>query len=89
MSCLCTLKRGVGVTDEQGQLGYGIQKARAALAQLVHKMESEHVGGHAEVFVAHQQMLEDPAITERAHKLIEAGKSAMWAWHKSFLAEVG
>ena len=81
-------EEGVGVTDEQGQLGYGIQKARAALAQLVHKMESEHVGGHAEVFVAHQQMLEDPAITERAHKLIEAGKSAMWAWHKSFLAEV-
>ena len=80
-------EEGVGVSDELGQLGYGIQKAREALAQLVRKMETEHVGGHAEVFVAHQQMLEDPAIGERAHKLIEMGKSAMWAWHKSFIAE--
>ncbi|MGB0360885.1 MAG: phosphoenolpyruvate--protein phosphotransferase, partial [Endozoicomonas sp.] len=47
----------------------------------------EHIGGHAEVFAAHQQLLDDPAISERAHKLIETGKSAMWAWHKSFLAE--
>lgn len=80
-------EEGVGVSDELGQLGYGIQKARESLQQLVTKMEADHVGGHAEVFVAHQQLLEDPAISERARELIEAGKSAMWAWHRSFLAE--
>ncbi|WP_067515639.1 phosphoenolpyruvate--protein phosphotransferase [Endozoicomonas ascidiicola] len=80
-------EEGVGIADELGQLDYGIQQAREALQKLVTKMEAEHVGGHAEVFVAHQQLLDDPAISERAHKLIETGKSAMWAWHKSFLAE--
>ncbi|MGO0305490.1 phosphoenolpyruvate--protein phosphotransferase [Endozoicomonas acroporae] len=80
-------EEGVGVSDELGQLGYGIQKARESLQQLVTKMEADHVGGHAEVFVAHQQLLEDPAISDRARELIEAGKSAMWAWHRSFLAE--
>lgn len=80
-------EEGVGVGDELGQLDYGIQKAGESLQQLVAKMEAENVGGHAEVFIAHQQLLEDPAISERAHKLIESGKSAMWAWHKSFLAE--
>ncbi|MBO9480714.1 phosphoenolpyruvate--protein phosphotransferase [Salinisphaera sp. G21_0] len=80
-------EEGVGVSDELGQLGYGIQKARESLQQLVAKMEADHVGGHAEVFVAHQQLLEDPAISDRARELIEAGKSAMWSWHRSFLAE--
>ena len=80
-------EEGVSVVDEIGQLGFGIKKAREALQKLVEKMETEHVGGHAEVFVAHQQLLEDPAISDRAHKFIETGKSAMWAWHKSFLAE--
>ncbi|USE36467.1 phosphoenolpyruvate--protein phosphotransferase [Endozoicomonas sp. SCSIO W0465] len=80
-------EEGVGVCDELGQLDYGIQKARESLQQLVAKMEADQVGGHAEVFVAHQQLLDDPAISERARELIEAGKSAMWAWHRSFLAE--
>jgi len=80
-------EEGVGVSDEMGQLDYGIRKANESLQQLVTKMEQEHVGGHAEVFVAHQQLLEDPAIRDRAISLIEAGKSAMWAWHRSFLAE--
>ena len=80
-------EEGVGVSDEMGQLDYGISKANESLQQLVAKMEQEHVGGHAEVFVAHQQLLDDPAIRDRACSLIEAGKSAMWAWHRSFLAE--
>ncbi|MGB1270507.1 MAG: phosphoenolpyruvate--protein phosphotransferase [Endozoicomonas sp.] len=80
-------EEGVGVSDELGQLDYGIEQASHALTQLVEKMESEGVGGHAEVFVAHQQLLEDPAIGERARQLIDSGKSAIWAWHRSFLAE--
>ena len=80
-------EEGVGVSDEMGQLDYGISKANESLQQLVTKMEQEHVGGHAEVFVAHQQLLEDPVIRDRARSLIEAGKSAMWSWHRSFLAE--
>lgn len=78
---------GVGIADELGQLDYAMKEAQKALEALVVKMEADQTGGHAEVFVAHQQLLNDPAISERAHKLIEAGKSAMFAWHKSFLAE--
>jgi len=78
---------GVGISDEQGQLDYGIRKAGESLQVLINKMEAENAGSHAEVFIAHQQLLEDPAITERAIALIESGKSAMWAWHQSFLAE--
>ena len=80
-------EEGVSISDEIGQLDYGIRTANESLQQLVAKMEQEHVGGHADVFMAHQQLLEDPAIRDRALSLIEAGKSAMWAWHRSFMAE--
>ena len=80
-------EEGVGVSDELGQLEYGIKKARTSLQDLVKKMETEAVGGHAEVFVAHQQLLDDPAISDRARQFIASGKSAMWAWHTSFQAE--
>ena len=80
-------EKGVSVSDELEQLDYGIKKASVSLQELIDKLEQENAGGHAEVFIAHQQLLEDPAIVERAVELINSGKSAMWAWHKSFLAE--
>ena len=74
-------------TEEHKQLEAGIEKARKGLAQLIEKMNADGMGSHAEVFEAHQEMLEDPALQDRARKHIDAGKSAAWAWHAAYTAE--
>ena len=73
--------------QERKQLEAGIGKARKGLAQLIEKMTADGMGSHAEVFEAHQEMLEDPALQGRAKKHIDAGKSAAWAWHAAYTAE--
>ena len=73
--------------EEHKQLEAGIEKARKGLAQLIEKMNADGMGSHAEVFEAHEQMLEDPALQDRAKKHIDAGKSAAWAWHAAYTAE--
>lgn len=37
----------------------------------------------AEIFKAHQELLEDPTLLERAHSLISEGKSAAYAWREA------
>ena len=73
--------------QEHKQLEAGIEKARKGLAQLIEKMNADGMGSHAEVFEAHQEMLEDPALQDRAKKHIDAGKSAAWAWNAAYSAE--
>ena len=73
--------------EQHKQLETGIEKARKGLAQLIEKMNVDGMGSHAEVFEAHQEMLEDPALQDRAKKQIDAGKSAAWAWHAAYTAE--
>ena len=80
-------EEGVDVQDELGQLNYGIDMARKGLAALVERLKNEEMEEQAEVFFAHLQMLDDPAISDHARHLITTGKSAMWAWHTSYLSE--
>ncbi|MTI13148.1 phosphoenolpyruvate--protein phosphotransferase [Sansalvadorimonas verongulae] len=78
---------GIDIQDELGQLDYGVEQARKGLTALVKRLKSEEMDEQAEVFTAHLEMLDDPAIGDHARQLIEAGKSAMWAWHTSFVSE--
>ena len=73
--------------EEHKLMETGIEKARKGLVQLIEKMNADGMGSHAEVFEAHQEMLEDPALQDRARKHIDAGKSAAWAWHAAYSAE--
>ncbi len=78
---------GIDVQDELGQLDYGIELARQGLTTLVERLKAEGMEEQAEVFFAHLLMLDDPAIGDHSRQLITAGKSAMWAWHTSFVSE--
>ena len=80
-------EHAVNGTEEHKLLESGIEKARKGLTQLIEKMTADGMGSHAEVFEAHQEMLEDPALQDSARKHIDAGKSAAWAWHAAYIAE--
>ena len=73
--------------EEHKQLEAGVEKARKGLSQLIEKMNADGMGSHAEVFEAHQEMLADPALQDRAKKHIDAGKSAAWGWNAAYTAE--
>ncbi len=80
-------QEGVSVEDELLQLTWGLSTAKVALNNLVKKLVHSGLETQSEVFLAHIQLLDDPALSENSKKLIRDGHSAMYAWHQSFLAE--
>ncbi|MBW8189408.1 phosphoenolpyruvate--protein phosphotransferase [Neiella marina] len=68
---------------ERSALSDAIERARADLKTLQTKLQAEGNISNAEIFAAHQELLEDPAIFQQAKKAIKEGKSASYAWHKS------
>ncbi|KAF2390336.1 phosphoenolpyruvate--protein phosphotransferase [Pseudomonas frederiksbergensis] len=62
---------------ERDHLARGLAKALAALQQL----RDNAVGdAQADIFKAHQELLEDPSLLDVAQVLINEGKSAAFAW---------
>ena len=78
---------GGAVAEELKSLDDAIAASNDALVRLTESMNVDGMGTHAEVFVAHQQLLEDPSIRDNAKVQIDAGKSAAFAWHSSYEAE--
>ncbi|MGD8219327.1 phosphoenolpyruvate--protein phosphotransferase [Pseudomonas thivervalensis] len=68
---------GAGIEVEQAALDQGLEQATQALKAL----QDEAVGSvQAQIFRAHQELLEDPTLLEQAQALIVEGKSAAFAW---------
>ncbi|WP_420231546.1 phosphoenolpyruvate--protein phosphotransferase [Pseudomonas sp. ABY48] len=68
---------GAGIEVEQAALDQGLEQATQALKAL----QDEAAGSvQAQIFRAHQELLEDPTLLEQAHALITEGKSAAFAW---------
>jgi len=69
----------LGVTPqvERDHLSRGLAEASVALQQL---RENAKGSAQADIFRAHQELLEDPGLQEAAHVLIDEGKSAGFAW---------
>ncbi|WP_339492906.1 phosphoenolpyruvate--protein phosphotransferase [Pseudomonas sp. EA_15y_Pfl2_R67] len=68
---------GVGIEVEQAALDQGLEQATQALKVL----QDEAAGSvQAQIFRAHQELLEDPTLLEQAQALIAEGKSAAFAW---------
>ena len=65
---------------EQATLQRALGEATQALQSL-----GENASGQvqAEIFKAHQELLEDPSLLEQAQALIETGKSAAFAWNSA------
>ncbi|NMX64854.1 phosphoenolpyruvate--protein phosphotransferase [Pseudomonas sp. WS 5079] len=79
-------EQGAGETLEHAALARGLRAATQALQVLQDK-----AGGsaQAEIFRAHQQLLEDPTLLEQAQGLLAQGKSAAFAWNSATLATAG
>ncbi|WP_323146788.1 phosphoenolpyruvate--protein phosphotransferase [Pseudomonas marginalis] len=71
-------EQGAGEAFERGALDRGLLAATEALQAL----QTQAAGSaQAEIFRAHQELLEDPTLLEHAHGLLAEGKSAAFAWH--------
>ncbi|MBC2382176.1 phosphoenolpyruvate--protein phosphotransferase [Pseudomonas sp. WS 5106] len=76
---------GAGEALERAALQRGLSAANGALQAL----QGKAVGSaQADIFRAHQELLEDPTLLEHAHKLLAEGKSAAFAWSRATAATV-
>ena len=76
---------GSGEAAERGALQRGLLAASEALQTLQDKASGS---AQAQIFRAHQELLEDPTLLEHAHNLLAQGKSAAFAWNSATLATV-
>lgn len=76
-------EKGTGETPERAALTRGLQAAAQALQALQDKASGS---AQAQIFGAHQELLEDPTLLEHAHGLLAQGKSAAFAWNSATLA---
>ncbi|QVN06298.1 phosphoenolpyruvate--protein phosphotransferase [Pseudomonas rhodesiae] len=78
-------EQGAGQAVEQAALARGL----AAATQALQALQDDAVGSApAEIFRAHQELLEDPTLLEQAHGLLAEGKSAAFAWNRATAATV-
>ncbi|MGE8187517.1 phosphoenolpyruvate--protein phosphotransferase [Pseudomonas sp. NPDC086278] len=68
---------GVGAQVESEHLSRALTEAKGALQRLRDNATGD---AQAEIFKAHQELLEDPSLLDQAQALISEGKSAAFAW---------
>jgi len=71
---------GISAQVERGQLACALAEALEGLQTLRDNASGD---ARAEIFKAHQELLEDPTLLERAQSLISDGKSAAYAWREA------
>ena len=80
---LSITEQGSTLAAERAALARGLQAATDALQTL----QAKAVGSaQAQIFAAHQELLEDPTLLEQAHRLLDEGKSAAFAWNSATVA---
>ena len=77
--------QGTDEATERAALTRGLLAATEALQVLQDKAAGS---AQAEIFRAHQELLEDPTLLEHAHRLLAEGKSAAFAWNSATLATI-
>ncbi|KTB68127.1 phosphoenolpyruvate--protein phosphotransferase [Pseudomonas sp. MAFF 301514] len=78
-------EQGTGEATERAALKRGLLVATEALQALRDKAAGS---AQAEIFRAHQELLEDPTLLEQTHSLLAEGKSAAFAWNSATFATV-
>ena len=79
---------GEQVSTEKYRLEQAIQKAKEAIGNLYDELRNQTDAGKAAIFMAHQELLEDPDLINDALQLIEQGKSAAFAWKQTIRVHV-
>ncbi|MBK7832212.1 MAG: phosphoenolpyruvate--protein phosphotransferase [Gemmatimonadetes bacterium] len=81
-------ERGADPIQEQRAMESAIAAAHLQLEGLRERMSAEADADHAAIFVAHQELLEDPEVLDRAAAHIRAGDSAAHAWRQAYRSQV-
>ncbi|MCK5892908.1 MAG: phosphoenolpyruvate--protein phosphotransferase [Endozoicomonadaceae bacterium] len=79
---------GSDATTEQSSLNSAVTTVCATLHQLVIQLAEAGEQEQSDIFNAHMQLLQDPALTETANNLIHKGRSAAWAWNHAVTRQV-
>ena len=72
---------GAGEANENQLLHNALERAHAQLDELQNNIQDKE---HAVIFVAHQELLVDPALLDSCRELITEGKSAAFAWQQAY-----
>jgi phosphoenolpyruvate-protein phosphotransferase len=80
-------ERGTDPARERHALETAISAAREQLEVTARRLAIEADPEKAEIFRAHQELLEDPDVIDGATAAIRDGKSAAWAWRQSYGAQ--
>lgn len=75
---------GAGEAHEREALQTALQEAHAQLEQLKYQAHGKTNSGRAEIFAAHQELLEDPDLLDMVFGGISNAKSAAFAWKQAF-----
>ncbi len=84
----------IAVTETGGTPNEERRKLEQALGQAKREIEALRANVHkqgdpkkAAIFAAHQELLEDPEITDMATSAIDKGRSAAFAWKQTYTAQ--
>ncbi|MDR2422896.1 MAG: phosphoenolpyruvate--protein phosphotransferase, partial [Deltaproteobacteria bacterium] len=80
-------EKGQGAEVEKALLSEAIKKSVSELKELQSQMRQKAEAGKAAIFAAHEELLEDPELLERADQGIDQGQSAAFAWQAAFAAQ--
>lgn len=68
---------------EKEKLADALGEARMQLEDLYEKIRKDAGADKAAIFMAHQELLEDPELLDGTRKLIDNGRSAAFAWQQT------
>ncbi|MHB1071991.1 MAG: phosphoenolpyruvate--protein phosphotransferase [Gemmatimonadaceae bacterium] len=80
-------QRAADANQERRALDTAIAAARLQLETLQARLAAEADADRAAIFAAHQELLEDPEVLDRAAAEIRAGAAAAWAWQQAFTSQ--
>ncbi|WP_396214119.1 phosphoenolpyruvate--protein phosphotransferase [Gemmatimonas sp.] len=80
-------QRGADPAQEQRAIESALSAAHVQLEGLRQRLTEEADADHAAIFAAHQELLEDPEVLDRAAAQVRAGDSAAWAWQQAYTSQ--
>ena len=80
-------ERGADPHQERRALDTAIAAARQQLESLKTRLEQDADAERAEIFGAHQELLEDPEVLDRATEGVRTGESAAFAWREAYSSQ--
>jgi phosphocarrier protein FPr len=73
--------------EEREKFNLALSRSISQLRDIEEKMASRLGAGKAAIFAAHIELLEDPELLNETRNLISQGKSASYAWTKSYKSQ--